>query len=653
MGQEHDIKKQSSELDLSCSIIQPKVRPLIQPLVQSKIRPMIAINNEKMAQAKLEKEKQESSSKMPEEVQAKMENSFGQDFSDVNIHDNSAKAEDMGAKAFAQGKDVHFAPGEFQPNTKQGQELIGHELTHVVQQKEGKVQGGDVNGKDMVNQDPSLEKEADDAGKLASEGKEVQVNGLGSGVQMKEEKDEIDRTGARGDKGLGFQEKSAYYIHVVKAGESLWKIAHNANSDKIAQMGLDKFNKQYLPFRVEEIRVLNNLETDNLEIGQKIKLPARSIAPNKEIDNWSLEKFAPLNTINTAIVSTKTYYDEIKALGFNVLGIREYQDTNKYKEAGDYGPRFLVSGGRTSWGKLFANLTEKRYRALIEPFLEAAVSFSTFTNPAPQEDHQEFTQLGPMKVSVARAPNLPEIMEFLRAMYNVGEKKYERVNMDTKIGEGLFEETPIFRQFIAIYQPLIISALSLDDDQGFLDEDQVSPIANISPETRNAMLHGAISGAFQAIFRYNGNKQHRDDKQADWSRDYVDKAVRNSGYMVKYVLKTGGKIAAKNKGFSDSLFNSFIPFIPGTDKFPEIVKEIKDNVYDPVVEKVFGVDIGLGKTPADKAEAISKSVKEAMGQLSNTAFYKVANELYGENDDVSSFLTAMKNAFSEEATSNI
>ncbi len=179
MGQEHDIKKQSSELDLSCSIIQPKVRPLIQPLVQSKIRPMIAINNEKMAQAKLEKEKQESSSKMPEEVQAKMENSFGQDFSDVNIHDNSAKAEDMGAKAFAQGKDVHFAPGEFQPNTKQGQELIGHELTHVVQQKEGKVQGGDVNGKDMVNQDPSLEKEADDAGKLASEGKEVQVNGLG------------------------------------------------------------------------------------------------------------------------------------------------------------------------------------------------------------------------------------------------------------------------------------------------------------------------------------------------------------------------------------------------------------------------------------------------------------------------------------------
>lgn len=128
---------------------------------------------------------QTKNDKLPETVQTKMENSFGEDFSDVNIHDNSTKAEDLGAKAFAQGKDVHFAPGEFQPNTKDGQELIGHELTHVVQQKEGKVQGGEVNGKDMVNQDPSLEKEADDAGKLASEGKEVEVSGLGSGVQMK------------------------------------------------------------------------------------------------------------------------------------------------------------------------------------------------------------------------------------------------------------------------------------------------------------------------------------------------------------------------------------------------------------------------------------------------------------------------------------
>jgi antitoxin component HigA of HigAB toxin-antitoxin module len=127
---------------------------------------------------------------MPEEVQANMEHSFGEDFSDVQIHDNSTKAEDLGAKAFTQGKDVHFAPGEFQPDSKEGQELIGHELTHVVQQKECKVHGSEVHGKKMVNQDPALEKEADDAGKLASEGKEVKVSGMGSGVMRKKKNDQ-------------------------------------------------------------------------------------------------------------------------------------------------------------------------------------------------------------------------------------------------------------------------------------------------------------------------------------------------------------------------------------------------------------------------------------------------------------------------------
>ncbi|MCU0430829.1 MAG: DUF4157 domain-containing protein [Cytophagaceae bacterium] len=171
MSHQYDHKKEeSSELNSSQSLLQPKLKPLLQPKLVPLLKPM----------------QFKTASKMPEEVQAKMENSFGEDFSDVAIHDNSAQAEDLGAKAFAQGKDVHFAPGEFQPNTKQGQELIGHELTHVVQQKDGKVHGSEVHGKDMVNQDPALEKEADDAGKLASEGKSVEVKGgaINSTVQM-------------------------------------------------------------------------------------------------------------------------------------------------------------------------------------------------------------------------------------------------------------------------------------------------------------------------------------------------------------------------------------------------------------------------------------------------------------------------------------
>jgi hypothetical protein len=84
--------------------------------------------------------------------------------SSVEVHTNSSKATEMGALAFAQGSDIHFAPGQFKPDTVGGQELIGHELAHVQQQKNGGVKATtSVNGT-PINDDKRLEKEADDFG---------------------------------------------------------------------------------------------------------------------------------------------------------------------------------------------------------------------------------------------------------------------------------------------------------------------------------------------------------------------------------------------------------------------------------------------------------------------------------------------------------
>ena len=112
-----------------------------------------------------------SNGDLPPKVQMKMENAFGQDFSNVNIHKDSKSATDVGALAYAQGNDVHFAPGQFKPNTQAGQELIGHELTHVVQQREGRVKPTTQAKGLPVNDDKGLEKEADDMGKMAAQGK--------------------------------------------------------------------------------------------------------------------------------------------------------------------------------------------------------------------------------------------------------------------------------------------------------------------------------------------------------------------------------------------------------------------------------------------------------------------------------------------------
>ncbi len=124
-----------------------------------------------------------SSDKMPPLVQRKMEASFSEDFSNVNIHKNSAQSTDMDAHAFTQGNDIHFAPGQYNPESQQGQELLGHELTHIVQQWSGVVKPTTQMKGVGVNDDATLENEADVMGKKAAEGKPAEVEGAGSGIQ--------------------------------------------------------------------------------------------------------------------------------------------------------------------------------------------------------------------------------------------------------------------------------------------------------------------------------------------------------------------------------------------------------------------------------------------------------------------------------------
>lgn len=98
---------------------------------------------------------------IPDSIRAKMESVFNIDVSSLNIVQNSGAAKAAGALAFAAGNTIHFAPGQFSPETPQGQHLLGHELAHVVQQREGRVQAnGEMNGM-AINNDQRLEAEAD------------------------------------------------------------------------------------------------------------------------------------------------------------------------------------------------------------------------------------------------------------------------------------------------------------------------------------------------------------------------------------------------------------------------------------------------------------------------------------------------------------
>lgn len=106
---------------------------------------------------------------LPEEVRGKMETALGADFSSVRIHEGP-HAGAIGALACTQGVDIHFAPGQYQPTSQRGQELLGHELTHVVQQSTGQVPTTAQVGGANINDDASLEGEADEMGARAARG---------------------------------------------------------------------------------------------------------------------------------------------------------------------------------------------------------------------------------------------------------------------------------------------------------------------------------------------------------------------------------------------------------------------------------------------------------------------------------------------------
>ncbi|HSK39636.1 MAG TPA: DUF4157 domain-containing protein, partial [Arenibaculum sp.] len=99
---------------------------------------------------------------LPAVVQQKMEAAFGVNFSDVRIH-VGPQAAAIGALAFTHGSDIHFAPGQYDPSTPRGQQLLGHELTHVVQQRSGRVRNPFPSGTAVVH-DHLLEAEADRMG---------------------------------------------------------------------------------------------------------------------------------------------------------------------------------------------------------------------------------------------------------------------------------------------------------------------------------------------------------------------------------------------------------------------------------------------------------------------------------------------------------
>ncbi|WP_084617883.1 eCIS core domain-containing protein [Cellvibrio sp. OA-2007] len=110
--------------------------------------------------ATAQREQKPNNTGMPDNLKSGIENLSGYSMDDVKVHYNSAKPAQLNAHAYAQGTDIHVAPGQ--------EQHLPHEAWHVVQQKQGRVQPTmQMKAGVPVNDDAGLENEADVMGAKA------------------------------------------------------------------------------------------------------------------------------------------------------------------------------------------------------------------------------------------------------------------------------------------------------------------------------------------------------------------------------------------------------------------------------------------------------------------------------------------------------
>jgi len=110
--------------------------------------------------------------RLPADVARRLGAVLGVEIGHARIHTDSQAhkaARMLGARAFALGHDVFFSSGTYQPGTRAGDELLAHELTHVVQHDEGRLPGGPAGEVSVSRPSDAHETEAVDVARQAVE----------------------------------------------------------------------------------------------------------------------------------------------------------------------------------------------------------------------------------------------------------------------------------------------------------------------------------------------------------------------------------------------------------------------------------------------------------------------------------------------------
>jgi hypothetical protein len=131
-----------------------------------------------------------------------MESRLGADFSNVRVHTDataSESARSVQAYAYTVGSDVVFQSGKYEPESDSGKRMLAHELTHVVQQRSGPVEGTPAPGGIQVSHpsdrfERAAESTADRVMSSPTASAPATAAAAPASVQRQEEEEEVQGT---------------------------------------------------------------------------------------------------------------------------------------------------------------------------------------------------------------------------------------------------------------------------------------------------------------------------------------------------------------------------------------------------------------------------------------------------------------------------
>lgn len=203
---------------------------------------------------------------LPKSTRSFFEPRFGRDFSDVRIHTGqraTQAARSIEARAFTLGSNIAFSKGEYRPASREGRQLLAHELTHVIQQSQG-----------PVSRHPSLQRAYyTESDAEYNEAKEPEIEGIK--YQDRSNRNHSSRDRSDDWRFPGYDTLERYALSMAN-GANAW----------VGQAFLFK------PFQIGDSSTRKNIDSMNIW-GQNADVKARLRSPRMD-ENYSGRKIVTI-----------------------------------------------------------------------------------------------------------------------------------------------------------------------------------------------------------------------------------------------------------------------------------------------------------------------------------------------------------------------